>query len=109
MSLNQIIIEPELPIGTEFWIMKDNRPTLGLIAAYNVHVTSCIDKNHGWHNQLFMRWLTGKQKEVYTYSCSYEVKIDTTIIVFGIVKKNDTWWLHDRRVYFSLDELKASL
>ena len=105
----RIIIEPELPIGTEFWIMKNNRPELGLIAAYNVYVTSCVDRNRGWHDQLFGRWLNRKQKEVWEYSYSYEVKLDTEIIKFGIEKKNGVWWLLDKRVYFSLDELKAAL
>jgi hypothetical protein len=105
----RIVIEPELPIGTEFWIMKNNRPELGLIAAYNVYVTSCVDSNRGWHEQLFGRWLNKKQKEVWKYSYSYEVKLDTEIIKFGIEKKNGVWWLLDRRVYFSLGELKAAL
>jgi len=109
VSGSAFYINPELPIGTELWIMKNNRPELGLVAEYNVHVTSCVDKNKGWHEQLFGRWLNRKQKEVWKYSYSYGVKLDTEIMRFGIEKKNGVWWLLDRRVYFSLDELKSAL
>ncbi|WP_228651292.1 hypothetical protein, partial [Staphylococcus aureus] len=44
-------INPELPIGMEFWIKKDNRVVRGLIAAYRVYVTSCVT-DESWHTQL---------------------------------------------------------
>ena len=47
-------INPELPIGMEFWIKKDNRVVRGLIAAYRVYVTSCVT-DESWHTQLFRR------------------------------------------------------
>ena len=104
-----IIIEPELPIGTEIWVMKNNKPELGLIAAYNVYVTSCVEENRGWKEQLFSRWINKEQKKVWTYSYSYEVKLDTSIMKFGLEKKNGIWMLLDKRVYITLDELKQNL
>ena len=109
VSGSTIIIDPELPIGTEIWIMKNNKPELGLIAGYNVRVTSCTERGRGWHEQLFRRWLNKQQKEVWEYDFSYEVKLDTEIIKFDLEKKSGVWWILDRKVYFSLDDLKADL
>lgn len=71
MESNEIIIKPELPIGTEFYFMENNTIKLGLIAAYNVHVTSCVDNSRSWCDQLFARFINNTQKETYKYDYGY--------------------------------------
>lgn len=104
-----ITISPELPIGTEFWFMYKNSIELGLVAAYNVRVTSCTDNDRSWKDQLFGRWLGRKQKDHWKFTFQYEVKIDPDIAKYDLNKKGDIWYMVDRRIYFSKEELKADL
>lgn len=105
----EFTVKPELPIGTEFWIMKDNRLELGLVAAFNVCVTSCVDSKRGWRDQLFGRWINKEAKKVWTFSISYELKLETEIVMFRATKKKGVWYLSDRKMYFSIDELKSDM
>ena len=87
----KINIESELPIGTEMWIMDDNKSELCLVAEYTVIVTS-FDKNdvkNGWGDQLFNRWLNKKHKDFYNYSYSYKVKSNKDRSLFNINKINN--------------------
>ncbi len=105
----EITINPELPIGTEFWIMRNNKPVLGLIAAYKVYVTSCTERGRSWHEQLFSRFITGKHKDVFEIDIQYEVKLENDISMYNIRKKHGKYEIVDRQIYFSLEELKNSL
>ena len=109
MKDSKIIIEPELPIGTEFWIMSNNRPKMGLVSSYIVRVTSHTDREDSLYNQLWGRWLNGKHKEVWKHEYSYSVKLDADRNNYEVNKKDGKWWLLRERVYFSLDELKACI
>lgn len=103
------VVEPELPIGTEFWFLWNGKMEMGLVAAYNVHVTSYVEDD-SWHKQLFRRWLNKKAKDVWSYSFNYEVKLDMSISSGNrIEKKKDGWYFLNRRIYFSVDDLKKSL
>lgn len=105
-----ITITPELPIGTEFWFMHKNRIELGLVAAYDVRVTSCTDENRSWHEQLFSRWMSErKQKEHWKYTFNYEAKIDTDIPKYSLHKQLKQWYLYDRKIYFTKEECAESL
>jgi len=109
IKVKEIIINPELPIGTEFWVMKNSKVILGLVAAYKVYVTSCTDKG-SWHEQLFNRWLNKTQKEIWKYFFNYEVKLHNEIIMHSIEKKKDgNWYLLDKKIYFSKEELLKAL
>ena len=107
----RIVIDPELPIGTPFWIMRDNKPEMGLICAYDVHVTSHTDNRDSWHSQLFRRWVKSKQlaKETFKYYFSYEAKIDHEIFKFDVKNKGGIWYLSDRQMFFSKDDLLNNL
>lgn len=105
----QIIITPELPIGTEFWVMDHNEIVMGLICSYSVYVTSSIDKDKSWHEQIFSRWRNGKAKDYYKYNFSYDIKLKNTIEKFSIEKRSDQWYLHGRKIYFSIEALKNNL
>lgn len=104
-----ISFTPELPIGTEFYIMKNNTPSLGLIAAINVKITTLTTNKGSWHKLLFSRWNDGKQKEIWEYTYGYEVKLLDEIFMYEFRKIKNSWWLLDYKVYFSLDELKKDL
>src|SRR5690348_2025707 len=94
------VVEPELPIGTEFWFLWNGKMEMGLVAAYHVHVTSCVEDD-SWHRQLFRRWLNKKAKDVWSYSFNYEVKLDMSISSGNrIEKKKDGWYFLNRRIYF---------
>lgn len=109
MKTQQIIIEPELPIGTPFWFMESNRARMGLVAAYKVSVTSATDNNRSWVEQLFERHHKGTAKEVYEYRFSYQVKVDGEIIVFDLNKEGNRWMLFDKQVYFNKQELLSTI
>ena len=99
-------INPELPIGMEFWIKKDNRVVRGLIAAYRVYVTSCVT-DESWHTQLFRRFRK-KEKQIFKYSFSYEVKLESDVFMYNIKKIKGNWFLENTEIYFSKDDLLSS-
>ena len=107
---NKIVIEPELAIGTEFWIMYDNKPKMGLISGYRVWVTA-NDSNGkiGLFDQIFYRWLNRKQKEFFEYSYAYECKLDGSIYNFFPTKEKGRFHVLDKPMYFSKEELLKSL
>jgi hypothetical protein len=107
----KITIEPELQIGTEFWIMRNNKPELGLICSYEISVTSYTDRNKTWYDQLFGRWLNdsvvnNKQREQFEITFQYRGMLDRGRSNYRVDEKDGAWWLHDYRMYFSLDEMK---
>lgn len=105
-----IIIKPELPIGTELWFMKDNKPWLALVAGYQVNVTAYNDnEKDGWYHQLFFRWFKRKQKEYWNYSWEYTIKIDTDFRAYRLDKKGEHFYISDKRCYFSKEALLQSL
>lgn len=113
LALNSdIVIRPELSIGTELWFMRDNKPRLALVAGYNVYVTGYNpnDKANGWYHQMFFRWLNRKQKQYWRYSFEYSVKIDADITSGNrLDKQKDGWYLYDRKCFFSKEELLKNL
>jgi hypothetical protein len=103
------MIKPELPIGTEFWYLKNSRMEMGLVAAYTVRVTSCVEDD-SWHKQLWRRWSNKKAKNVWVFYFSYDVKLEYNIGCRSLEKKNSKWFLYSgAEVFFSVEELKASL
>ena len=107
---SEIIIKPELPIGTELWFMKNNKPWMALVAAYDVRVTSYnVKADYGWYEQLFGRWHNKRQKEYWNYSWEYNIKIDGDIMLTRLIKKGDHYFIGDARCYLSKQELLKSL
>jgi hypothetical protein len=104
----EIKFTPELPIGTEFYIMKNNRATLGLIAEINVRITICTIHGKSWHEQLFKR-SKKQRKEIFRCSYDYGIKLEDEIVRMSINKQGNDWYLYDEKIYFSLEELKASI
>lgn len=105
-----IFIDVEFPIGTEIWIMYNNKPLLGLVSEYKITVTSYTDIGQSWYRQLWNRWLNNnKQKDVYKYYFDYYVKLDTNIMNHRLEKKQDGWYCYDQKVYLTEKELKDSL
>jgi hypothetical protein len=102
-------VNPELPLDTKFWIMKDNHIVQGLICQYNLNVTSCADKQNNWYTKLFSGWNKGNDKGLWNYLYSYDIKLNDVRVDDRIEKRNGQWWISNQRVYFSTDELKASL
>lgn len=97
----EFYIKPELPIGTELWYMYNNKPSLALVGAIKVYITSCTENNLGWRDQIFKRWMNGrKQKQVWEYSYIYELKMDDFIEMFTLQKKKDGWYISDRKCFF---------
>lgn len=108
-NVSSFFINPEFPIGTEFWIMKNNKPTLGLISAINTRITSHTYDKRGLRDLLFGRWQNGKQKDIWECVYSYEAQLIDEIQNYKLFKKNNLWYIGDRRVYSSKEELKNSL
>lgn len=106
-----ITIKPELPIGTELWFMRDNKPWLALVAGYQVNVTAYNDKEKdGWYHQLFFRWLNHrKQKEYWNYSWQYTIKIDADHRAHTLDIKENGYYIYGRKCYFTKEELLKSL
>ncbi len=102
-------IKPELPIGTELWYMYNNKPSLALVAAIHIRITSCLDKNRGWRDQIFARWMNKTAKKEWEYTYDYELKMDNFIQLFTLSKKKDGWYISDRKCFFTEQELKDSL
>lgn len=105
----KIELNTELDIGTEFWFMYENKPSLGIVAEIYINITTCTEKNKGWREQLFSRWIKGKAKGIYRTSYQYFAKFDRMIERWSIEKKGDHWYLSDRRLFWSEEELLKSL
>lgn len=106
----EIIIRPELPIGTELWFMRDNKMWIALVAAYRVDVTSFNDKEeHGWYHQLYFRWLKKKQKEYWRYSFQYTIKIDADYHAYALQQKKDGFYISDKKCFLTKEALLQSL
>lgn len=107
---NEIIITPELPIGSEFWIMYNDKPKMGLISGYQVWVTANDSKaKQGLFDQIFYRWLNRKQKEYFEYNYAYQCKLDGSFLNFYPTKINGRFYVMDKPMYLSKEELLKSL
>lgn len=107
----EIIIKPELPIGTELWFMKDNKPWLALVAEYIVTVTAYNQNLElSWYEQLFYRWMNKRtQKEYWRYSFQYTIKIDADYCAYRLDKKGSHFYIADRKCYPTKEALLQSL
>lgn len=107
---NSIVINPEFKIGTQFWVI--NRMTgmleIGIIAAYDVRVTSCVNTNMSWHYQIFNNLFKGKKQSFKCYF-RYYAKIQSDIYEHFIEKNNKEWFINDRKIYFSKEEYIKSI
>lgn len=107
---NKIVIEPELAIGTEFWIMMNDSPKLGIISGYQVWVTAHDHKDgRGLFEQIFGRWINRKQKEYFNYSYAYQCKLDGSFHNFYPTKKDGRFYVLDKPMYLTKEELLQSL
>ncbi len=104
-----ISVELEYPIGTEFWFFRNNKIELGLISEISISITTYTDENKGWWDQLFDRYSTRTQKDVYKQSFSYKCKLEGEIWNSSLYKRNSRWYVLDYPVYFSKEDLIKSL
>lgn len=107
---SEITFTPELPIGTECYMMVNNKPKLGLIASIRVTISSCTERNRGWFDQLFSRYRNKPQthKDVWDHYITYQMKLEDGNL-YDVEKKNGKWFVLDRRLYFSMTELKENV
>jgi hypothetical protein len=106
----EIIIKPILPIGTELWMMYDNKPLLCLVSHYTAFVTSYTDGNKSMYRQLFAKWLNKKAKEDYIYNFKYFIISDMGIFYNEEVKISDRgFYIRDRKAFLTEQELFNSL
>jgi hypothetical protein len=101
METKQLIIDIELPIGTEFWIMLNNEPVIGIISSYKIHVTSATEDTErlgGWASALWYRFIHNIHKDVWVKYFTYEAHLLGTGIK-GKVEK-----LTERRIGFPIEE-----
>jgi len=108
VSGSRVSFETELQIGTDFYLMKNNRAIVGIVAEIEVNITTCTEQDRSWYDQLFDRWRVRKQKDTYSISVKYNVKIEGEIMLMSIEKRNGAWYFLDSKIYFSLDKLKQT-
>jgi len=118
METKQLTIDVELPIGTEFWIMVNNQPTMGVISYYDVKVTSAtkyVEGNDSWALTLWRRFLSNTIKDKWEMSFTYWAHLIGTSVKGKVEKINGNWYFDFNeeykkpRIYFSKEDLKKSV
>lgn len=105
-----ITINPKLPIGTELWIMYNNKPTLCLISGIVVNISAYDEKdNRGLYHQLFGRRLNRKAKEYFNYTYFYQCKVEGFIQAFDLTEKDGQFFLLSYKIYTTKEELIKSI
>lgn len=96
----------EYPLGTEFYAMQHNKPTLAIVSQYNIIVTS-QPRGDSWYNKIF------GQKNTLPHSTyfRYIVHFENGHIQEGQISKGlkGEKYINNIQLFSSLDELKSTV
>lgn len=108
-SITEFTIKPNLPIGTELWLMFNNKPTLVIISAIEVYISALTEENIGIL-QIWMRWLNKKDlKEAWKYSYNYKAIIDTWYGMHNVYENRGKYYVVDRQLFLTKEELLKNI